>query len=234
MLKNKTLVICGATGTIGKSLSLMLASKGAKLILIAKNKERLRKLGEHLIKRHQHDPLLCPIDFLTMQPNDAKDLFDEIGNYTETLDGLIHAAGLAPPLCPVSELSSKDYLNTLQVNAHAKFYLSQQAIPYLKKSPKGQLIFCEPKQSNHKAFHLLEQMTQQMINAYVTTLNEESEQTSLKATMLSLPAINSPYRQKGYPFEDKSNNYQAKDLEKIWMSLFANEDTDRLQALANA
>lgn len=101
MPNTKTFIISGATGTIGKSITLSLAKAGANLILIAKNKDRLTQLGKHLIKRYQHDPLLCPIDFLSFQAADATALFAEIKGYTNAIDGLIHCAGIAPPTNPI-------------------------------------------------------------------------------------------------------------------------------------
>ena len=46
LLDGKTVAVSGATGGIGRQLSLYLAELGASLILINRNKERAKKLFE--------------------------------------------------------------------------------------------------------------------------------------------------------------------------------------------
>lgn len=222
MLKGKVFLITGATGSIGKSATLALAKAGARLIILAKNEDKLKDLSGHLIKRAEFEPLCCPLDFLTLTASDATDFFKELHQFTHQLDGLIHAAGIPAPMTPIENLSHKDIQNVWQINFHAKLMLTQKAIPLLKNSEDGKIVFCQPKKSS--LYQSLENMIHLATQSLANDLNEELAQNNIKATCLKLPAINSPYRQKGYPYEARENNIDAHLLADIWPKLLSQEE----------
>jgi short-subunit dehydrogenase len=55
-IKDKTIVLTGATGGIGRAIAEQLSAAGARLILVARNAERLRRLVDDLGGQHRAVP----------------------------------------------------------------------------------------------------------------------------------------------------------------------------------
>ena len=52
-IKEKVVVITGASSGIGKSIALNLAAKGAKVVLDARREEKLKKIVENILTNYQ-------------------------------------------------------------------------------------------------------------------------------------------------------------------------------------
>ena len=50
-LRNSTVVLTGATGGIGRAIAARLDAAGARLLLVARTRERLQKLADSLTPR---------------------------------------------------------------------------------------------------------------------------------------------------------------------------------------
>jgi len=78
-LKNKTALVCGSSAGIGKATAQQFATAGARVILLARNEDKLKKALETLDTSHgqQHDILVA--DF-----SKPEELSDVVNNYVKT------------------------------------------------------------------------------------------------------------------------------------------------------
>ena len=135
-LKKRTAIITGASGGIGTSLCRKLAGYGMNLVLVGRNEEALRKTASTL-PENGGEICILPGDlkcdeFLFALPKKAADRF-------AGLDVLINNAGLAQH-CPAEEVTPQLFADIMKTNVRAPYFLSQQAIPFLKKSGMGTII----------------------------------------------------------------------------------------------
>ncbi len=87
----KTFLITGASSGIGRALSQNIASLGGRVVMIARDKE---KLGETLTTMDSFsNHIIIPFDLLNM--NNYKEIFHILKNHKIILDGLVHCAGFA-------------------------------------------------------------------------------------------------------------------------------------------
>mgnify|MGYP001159684978 CR=1 FL=1 len=87
IIKGKIFLITGASGGIGKNLSLRFAEQGAKIIAIDKNKDKLKELAS---SNHNIDIF----DFNLENTKKISFLFDRIFKKFNTIDVLINSAGI--------------------------------------------------------------------------------------------------------------------------------------------
>ena len=62
MLKNKTILITGATGGIGRSISFLFAQNNAELVLLGRNHKKLKALKSNILKKHKKTVPPCSED----------------------------------------------------------------------------------------------------------------------------------------------------------------------------
>lgn len=119
-LKDKTVVITGATGGIGREIVNKLQSEGANLILVAKNK----RSEEYPGKFYECD--------LSDQKNTIA-VSNRIANDHKVIDILINAAGIGI-YKPFEELSIDEWNNSISINLNSVFIFIKELIKPLNAS----------------------------------------------------------------------------------------------------
>lgn len=96
MMDNRTILITGATSGIGLSISEYLAYKGNKLILVARNED---KLDEVKNKFGRENAITYSVDLRELSL--ISDIFDDLNTKNIELDGIVHCAGAEGSLSPI-------------------------------------------------------------------------------------------------------------------------------------
>ncbi len=131
-LKNKVVLITGASGGIGSALAGLLAGKGASLVLMARNKAALDKL-----KRTQGGGTMVVAGDVSSDA-DAKRAVEETARRFGKLDILINNAGVAY-YGSIERMDMKKFDTMIRTNVYGVINMIQQAMPYIKKT-KGMIV----------------------------------------------------------------------------------------------
>ena len=88
-LTGKTILVTGASSGIGRETAILLSRLGAKVVLLARDKERLQETKKAL-SGSMH--ILCPLDLTNVEAINTK--LSEICQSSGKLDGVAHCAGI--------------------------------------------------------------------------------------------------------------------------------------------
>ena len=136
-LKGKTVMITGASGGIGRELSVRLAKMGANLILFGgKNLEKLNKTAE-LVKEFGVKVKTVGGDIT--DEKFIEDNFLASVNEFDSLDVLINNAGLSFN-ANVENTPLETFDKIMNINVRTPFMLIQKALPLLKESNRASII----------------------------------------------------------------------------------------------
>jgi short-subunit dehydrogenase len=129
-LAEKRVLISGASGGLGRALALELASRGARLGLLARNRNglietarRARRLGSPEIRLYQTD----------LSKPAARTVAQRATRELGGLDILVNNAGVHA-FAPVAELPEDMLQRVLQVNLFGVLRLTQGALPALRQA----------------------------------------------------------------------------------------------------
>lgn len=130
-MKNKVCIITGAGGGIGSAIADALFSCDFKLVLMGRDKEKLRKTA------NGRDCLIVPGDIL----NDdyIQETIEKTVSKYGGIDVLINNAGVAQSEA-FTDISMETYDRIMNTNVRAPFLMCKTAIPYLEKSSCGTII----------------------------------------------------------------------------------------------
>lgn len=132
-MKNKVVIITGASSGIGRALAKEFAAKGAKLSLGARRTEMLEKLKSEL---QDTEILITPTD--VSKEADCKALIEKTIQHYGQIDVMINNAGIS--MRSLFEEVELDVIRQLMdVNFYGTVYCSKYALPYLLKT-KGSLV----------------------------------------------------------------------------------------------
>jgi NAD(P)-dependent dehydrogenase (short-subunit alcohol dehydrogenase family) len=140
-LAGRVVAITGATGGIGRAVSLSAAREGAQLVLIGRSVPRLQALHRELETLAPGAALMAQLDLENALANDYDRIAAAVLDRYGRLDGLVHCAGMLGALTPIDQYDVPTWCRVMQVNVTAAFALTQVLLPALRKSADASIIF---------------------------------------------------------------------------------------------
>src|SRR5690625_3693645 len=137
-LSNKVFVLTGASQGIGKEMAKFLVNEGAKVALIARNKDKLSLLEKEL--NHSHDirrAYAFSLDLTNV--SSIATTMDKIYECFGSIDVLINNAEINITK-PAEDITEDDWDNVLDLNLKSVFFCCQATGKYLKESNNGKII----------------------------------------------------------------------------------------------
>ena len=131
-LKNKKVLITGATGGIGNSLVEKFNNLNAKIIATGTNEEKLN----NLIKKF---PEIQVIKFKLQQHDKIEDFIEEVFNKLDGLDILVNNAGITLDNLSI-RLNEEDWKKVIDINLTSTFLMCKHAIKKMLKKKYGKII----------------------------------------------------------------------------------------------
>ena len=133
-LKDKIVLITGASAGIGKAAAFQFAQQGAKLILCARRKERLLKLAEEL----QIECYLIELDI--QKREDVEMAISGLPKEWQAIDILVNNAGLGRGLDKLHEGNIDGWEEMIDTNIKGLLYMSRAVIPGMVSRKSGHII----------------------------------------------------------------------------------------------
>jgi len=133
MLKEKSIVLTGASSGIGRAIAQELTTAGANLILVGRNTDRLTQLGKTLGPQHK----IVAADISTEQGLNS--IVEHCQHHEQGIDILINAAGI-PGFTDFEKMSKEQINNIIHINLTSTIILTQLLLPLLRKRIKPQII----------------------------------------------------------------------------------------------
>lgn len=132
-MKNKVVIITGASSGIGKSLAVVFAKAGANVIVAARNLEKLNQLKDELKGLY-----IIPIQTDVSKEEDCKKLIDETIRHYGTIDILINNAGISMRAI-FEEVDLNVIRQLMDINFWGTVYCTKFALPSILKN-KGSVV----------------------------------------------------------------------------------------------
>ncbi|MBI1647722.1 SDR family oxidoreductase [Capnocytophaga sp. 051621] len=130
-LKNKTVLVTGASSGIGKAIAIECSKMGAQVVITGRNEQRLQetyKLLEGL------QPAYIVADLT------KKEDIETLVNQIDSLNGLVNCAGLTIPK-PFKFLQEEDIQQVMTVNFNAPLLLTQLLVKKKKLQKTSSIVF---------------------------------------------------------------------------------------------
>lgn len=135
-LSGKTALVCGASQGIGAATAKELAALGARVILLARNAEKLETVKSSLANPHlQHQTIAVDIAQRVELTKHIKNAISAFGPITI----LINNTG-GPAAGPVTEATEQDFLATFEKHVLVNSLLAQLLLPGMKEQKYGRIL----------------------------------------------------------------------------------------------
>ena len=135
-IKNKVVIITGASSGLGLATALLLAKYGAKVVLAARRREHLEKLAQ-TIKNQGGEALVMVADVAVR--SDVEHIVRETLNAYSRIDVLINNAGIMPQ-APLEKLKVEEWDRMIDTNIKGVLYGIAAVLPTMQQQHSGHII----------------------------------------------------------------------------------------------
>lgn len=132
----KVVIVTGASSGIGKATALLLAEKGAKLVLGARGETKLAQLNKQI--NDSGGESIYGITDVSKREDVARLVQMAIEHYGQ-LDVLINNAGVMP-ISPLDALKVDDWESMIDINIKGVLYGIAEALPVFRSQASGHFI----------------------------------------------------------------------------------------------
>jgi 3-hydroxy acid dehydrogenase/malonic semialdehyde reductase len=137
-IKDKIVLITGASSGFGESCARLFAEQGAKLILAARREERLKKLADEMLKKHKTEILILKLD--VRNNDDVQKAIGGLESKWSSIDILVNNAGLSRGLDKLHDGKIQDWDEMIDTNVKGLLYVSRAVIPLMLKRNSGHIV----------------------------------------------------------------------------------------------
>ncbi|MDD5456206.1 MAG: SDR family oxidoreductase [Candidatus Margulisbacteria bacterium] len=131
-VKDKVVIITGASEGIGATLARLLSANQAKVVLAARRAEILKKMESEL-----PNSLAIPTDI--RKPEDIVNLINRTVEHFGRVDLLVNGAGQAQ-YGPIEKVDIAEYQSIVELNVYGPLRAMQAVIPQMRKQGGGMIL----------------------------------------------------------------------------------------------
>ena len=205
-LRDRVILITGASDGIGRALAKAAAAHGARVILHGRNVKRLEAVYDTIVNAGGARPSIVPLDFEKAGPGEFQALVEAIDKEFGRLDGLVHNAGMLGERAPIEHYDIGKWMRTIHVNVNVPFVLTQSCLPLLRKSRDPTIVFTSsgvvPRPRAYWGAYLVSKWAS---DGLMHMLADELEsQPAMRVNSVNPGKVRTNMRLQAYPAEDRS------------------------------
>lgn len=136
-VKDKVVILTGASSGIGEAAALTLAREGANVVVVARRFERLEALKEKAADLHGE---IYPVAGDMSKDEDIKNVVKSTVDKYGRIDVLVNNAGILDRFLSADNVEDEVWDSVLAVNLTGPMKLIRESMVYMKKQESGNII----------------------------------------------------------------------------------------------
>ena len=136
LLNDRTVIVSGVGRGLGRDLVLACAREGARVVLVARDRDRLLEIQAELgAKVRSHHVAVDASD-----PDAAARIARETLEHFGRIDGLVNNAAVVPPLTELADAPIADVQASLDANFATALHLTRAVVPTMRAQQQGSVV----------------------------------------------------------------------------------------------
>jgi NAD(P)-dependent dehydrogenase (short-subunit alcohol dehydrogenase family) len=232
-LDGRVVLVTGATGGVGRVVSLACAEAGATVVIHGRVVRKLEALYDEIVAANLPEPVILPLDLARAEAADFANVASALDAQLGRLDALVHTAALLGSLGPLEHQSFDNWLALLRVNVAAPMGLTRIAMPLLARASDASVVFTlDSRGQEPRAYWGGYAVTKAAIAALAHELADEWEhRPTLRVNAIVPGPIRSPLRGQSHPAEDATKLPSPEALVPLYRHLIAGQTKAESDAL---
>ena len=194
-------LVTGASSGIGAETAVQLSRVSSHIYIIGRNIKNLEMVNDKII----NNGCECTIVPLDITDNSVlSNLAKSITEKDNKIDIVVSCAGIIDHLSPVDSINEQKFKAIIETNYLSNFRLIKAFHYLLKNSKNGRLVIVSSNRDNGNQYWGVYQPTMNALNELLITYANENKKTNIRANVICPKAVNTKFRDKIMPGENKN------------------------------
>ena len=231
LLKNKTILVTGASDGIGRVAAKTYAAHGATVILLGRNTAALETVYDEIVDMGKAEPGIVVLDLATQNVSELQQLGDVILERYGKLDGLLHNASILGDRVPIETYDMNTWAKVMQVNFINVCYLTRILMPLLRLAPSASAVFTSSGVgATPRAYWGAYSVSKYAMEGFAKLLAEETENASdIRVNILNPGGTRTKMRAAAFPNEDPATLNTPQALMPLYLYLISDDVSEHGQ-----
>ena len=228
LLKDRIIMITGASDGIGRALAFKSAQLGATVILHGRSSKKLETVYDEILAiEGAARPSIAVLDLATADGDAYTSLVESIEREFGRLDALVHNASILGKRWSIEQYEPAEWQRVMHVNLTAAFVLTQMLLPLLKQSEDPSVIFTSSGVGRvGKAFWGAYAVSKFGTEALSQILANEHPHQPIRFNCINPGPVRTKMRQAAYPAEDREALKTPDDVLPVYLYLLGPDSRD--------
>jgi len=225
VLRDRIILITGASDGIGRALALQAAKLGAQVILHGRNAAKLEKVYDDIEAIGAAPrPSIAVLDLAAANSESYTTLAQSIDADFGRLDGLVHNASILGERFAIDQYDAVMWQRVMHVNVTSVFALTQVLMPLLQLAEDPSVIFTSSGVGRTgKAFWGAYAVSKFATEGLSQVLADEHRHGKLRANCINPGATRTKMRLAAYPGEDRDALKRPEEILATYIFLLGPE-----------
>jgi NAD(P)-dependent dehydrogenase (short-subunit alcohol dehydrogenase family) len=225
LLKDRIILVTGATDGIGRAAAKACAAHGATVILLGRSVAKLEQVYDEIEQAGWPVPAIIPMDLANADANAFQAAADAIEEEFGQLHGLLHNASILGQRAPLESYSQESWQEVMQVNVNACFGLTRYLLPLLRQSADASIILTSSAVGRQpRAYWGAYAVSKAATEAMMQVLHQELENTSnIRVNSVNPGATATAMRRKAFPAENPQTLPEPAEIMPLYLYLMGPE-----------
>lgn len=225
LLREKTILVTGASDGIGRTAAKSFAAHGATVILLGRTLPKLEIVYDEIEAAGHPQPAIYPMNLETALEKDFLGMYELLEKEFGRLDGILHNASALGQRTPISNYSADEWQKVMQVNVTAPFLMTKALLPLLERAPTASILFTGSSVGLHgRAFWGAYAASKAATENLMQTLAEElQETTQIRVNSINPGATRTKMRASAYPAENPASVKSPEALMPAYLYLLSED-----------
>jgi NAD(P)-dependent dehydrogenase (short-subunit alcohol dehydrogenase family) len=221
LLRERVILVTGASRGVGQTAALAYARHGATVILHGRDVPRLEAVYDAIERAGGPQPTILPLDLATAADRDFDNLAQAIEAQLHRLDGILHNASHFTSLGPLENARLTEWLDLVRVNLLAPAALTRACARLLRAAPDASVILTAETHALHpSAYWGGYAVSKSGLLALNTIQAQEWEAfPNLRVNVVVPGKVNSPLRARTHPGETADSRAAPETLMPLYLYL---------------
>jgi NAD(P)-dependent dehydrogenase (short-subunit alcohol dehydrogenase family) len=206
LLRDRVILVTGASDGIGRALALSAAALGGQIILHGRNVQKLEKVYDEVEAiENAPRPSIAVLDLASANSAAYESLANNLAEEYGRLDGLVHNASIIGDRFAIEQYDAVQWQKVLHVNLTAAFALTQVLLPMVKQAEDPSIIFTSSGVGRvGLAFWGAYSVSKFATEGLSQVLADEHRETKLRVNCINPGPTRTKLRLEAFPAEDRS------------------------------
>jgi NAD(P)-dependent dehydrogenase (short-subunit alcohol dehydrogenase family) len=221
LLRDRTILITGASDGIGRALALEAARCGARVILHGRNVRKLEAVYDAIEAQSGNvRPSIAVMDFASANASGYETLAGSLADEFGRLDGLVHNAAILGERFAIEQYDAVMWQRVLHINLTAAFALTQVCMPLLHAAPDPSIIFTTSGVGRTgRAFWGAYAVSKFGVEGLSQVLADEHRHGKLRVNCINPGPTRTAMRLAAYPAEDRDALHKPEEILAAYLYL---------------